>query len=561
MSSSELLAAQIAQIAAAINSENYAEAQTLCVTLEQMAPEHPQLYYFRGAIASGQGEFETALEQMHRAVALGPENWYEPDFFLGKIYRQLGRQVEAIAHFSKVTQKQPAIAEAWFLLSGCYSDAGQMQTAYPLLQEALQRIPQHLGYQNELLFFLPAMPGMTDGQRKQIYQQWALAHAGIPRASRVYANTLEPTRRLRIGYVSADFRQHAAANNLYPLFKHANRDQFEIFAYAHNALPDTFTEWFQEKSDHWLEVQDLTDQQLAERIAADQIDILVDCSGHTAGNRLRALASKPAPIQISAFGFVFTTGMKAIDYQFSDAIATPPVRAKHFTENLIHLPSQIHWAPLTPEVRDLPLSTPPSERYGYITFGSGNGAFKHNEYVIKLWAAILKQLPTSRLHLKHRKFGEVGIQAMVQKSFKAEGVAPERIQFSGHTPMLEHMAFYQDIDIALDPFPYTGGMTTCETLYMGVPLIALDGDGVRTSPSLLTLTGASELLAKTPEEYVFKAVALARSPQRLAGYRQSLRSQMQHSPIMRGKTFAREVETAYRKVWERWCQQQKARAN
>ncbi len=552
--STEALAQHIKQIATAINTENYTDALEQCDLFERFFPQHPQLFYFRGAIASSQGQLKEAIDYMEQAIAYGPSEWPEVHFYLGKIYRLQGQQEQAIEHLAQVTHQTPENADAWFELAQCYIDAGQMEAAYPFIQEALTRNPEHPEYQNTLLFYLPAIPMLNDTQRKKIYQQWASRYT-LP-SQQVRVNQSEPERRLRIGYVSADFRQHAAANNLYPLFKHHDRSQFEIFAYSQQEITDDFTDWFKKKADHWREIQHLSDTELVAQIRSDKIDILVDCSGHTAGNRLRALSYRPAPIQVSAFGFVFTTGTKAIDYQFSDAFATPPGRASLFTERLIHLPSQIHWKPLTEEIRDLPISSSPSLNNGYITFGSGNGSFKHNEYVVKIWAAILKQVPNSQLHLKSARFGDLSVQSMFRKSFQKLGIGPERISFKGTTPAVEHLQFYNTIDIALDPFPYTGGMTTCDVIYMGVPLIALDGDGIRTSVSLLSLVGVPELIAKTPEEYVFKAVALAKNPQRLTQYRQQLRSGMQQSPIMQSLPFTRQVETSYRMIWHRLCQNQ-----
>jgi protein O-GlcNAc transferase len=553
-SATEELATQIARIATAINSENYVDAQTFCSELAQLAPEHPQLHYFQGAIASGLGQLDDAILHMEKALELSPDDWKEPCFYLGQLYRRKGQQQKAIEYLGQATQYRPDNPEAWFELSQCYLDVGQLQTAYPLLQEALARDPDNAHYQDTFLFYTTAMPSLQDTQRKQLFQRWGRYFADpLTPSNPVYANSPVTHRKLRIGYVSADFRHHAAAHNLKALFQNHDHERFEIYAYVLNMMPDKMTDWFQNQSDYWREIQHLNQSELANLIRTEQIDILVDCSGHSSGNRLLAFAHKPAPIQISAFGFIFTTGMKAMDYQVSDPVSTPAHRFSPYVETILHLPTQIFWEPLTPSIAEMPIALPPHTQNGYITFGSANGSFKHNEYVIKLWAAILKQVPQSRLHFKHMRFGDVGVQALFRQAFQKEGIAVERILFTGHTSTLEHIEFQQQIDIALDPFPYTGCMTLCETSYMGVPTIALDGDGIRTSQSLLTLMGAPELIAKTPEEYVFKAVALAKNPQRIADYRSRLRSQMQASPIMDAPAFARSMEAAYRMVWEKWC--------
>lgn len=554
--SRESIAEIVAQTATAINSENYAEALLCCEAFAKMSPQHPQLYFFRGVIASSTGDFDTAIVHIEKAVQLvSPTYWAEPHLYLGKIYRNLGRQREAIEHFAKVIHHDSDNADIWYTLACCYFECGMLQVGYPFLQEALARDPENIEYQNTLLFHLPAMPGFTDSQRVQLFRQWAHHYADpLTSTNTQFDNPREPSRKLRIGYVSGDFRHHAAAFNLKPLFEYHNRKEFEIYAYSVSKHADMLTKDYQTLADVWHDVDDLSAVELANLIRSDKIDILVDCSGHTAGNRLRSFAYKPAPVQISAFGFIFTTGMKAIDYQISDEIATPPEREHLFIERLLHLPTQLCWEYLG-DPDELPVNELPYVKNGYVTFGSANGSFKHNEYVVKLWAAILKQVPRSKLHLKHFNFGDIGVQEMFVKSFQREGIPSDRILFTGKTSSYEHMAFQQNIDVALDPFPYTGGMTTCETLYMGVPVIALDGDGIRTSQSILTLAGVPELVAKTPEEYVFKAVTLARNPQRMRDYRQSLRERMTKSPIMNGAAFSASVEAAYRIIWEKWCQQ------
>lgn len=545
------LSDKIAQIAEAINVEDYTQASVLCNELQTIAPGHPQLFYFQGAIAAGLGELAPAAEYMQQALSIGPSDWPEVHHHLGLIYQNLRLQPLALSHLRQA-QGFDELARLTALIE-CSLDVGAMREALTYMQEALTIDPQNALIQNYMLFALPAVPGLTDQQRKQLYVNWAQTYYDHYSMGKSYKNSKNTERKLKIGYVSSDFRQHAAANDLFPLYKYKNKDEFEIYSYSSHPKGDALTDWFRAHSDSWCDVYDLSGVELTEQIQQDGIDILVDCSGHTAGNRLRALSLKPAPIQVSAFGFVFTTGMKAFDYQFSDEIATPPHRVNNFTEKLIHLTSQIHWAPLTAEIRNLPQAEPPCMSQPYITFGSGNGSYKHNDYVLKIWAAILRQVPHSRIHFKHNRFGDEGVQQYFIHALSQEGIDAERILFSGTTPALEHLLFYNTIDIALDPFPYTGGMTTCETLFMGTPIIALDGDGIRTSQSLLTLVGAPELIAKSPEEYVFKAIALARNPQKIQEYKQNLRKQMERSAIMHGRNFTGEVERAYREIWKLHC--------
>lgn len=543
----------IHKIAQSINQEAYSQASEDCKELERIAPEHPQLFYFRGAIASSSGYFSEAIDYFEQALKLGPTVWPEVHYYLAKVYYQQGLHHLALEHFKECQgYNEPARS---LDIARTYFDIGFTNQGYKYLMRVLEQNPKHADAQSNLFFYLPSIPGISDFERKKVYVKWAENYYNQYSVSPPsYNNSLDPHRRLRIGYISSDFNLHAVANDLYPLYQFRDNEQFEIFSYCNNMVTDEVTDNFRRRSDHWREVHDLSAYELAEQIRQDQIDILVDCNGHTAGNRLRALSLKPAPIQISGFGFVFTTGMNAFDYQFSDKIATPPNRVQNFTETLIHLSSQIHWAPFTLDINNLILKPSPVLSNGFVTFGSGNGSFKHNEYVVKLWASILRQVPKSVLHLKHKNFGKKGVQHCFKLAFAEEGIDSSRLIFSGATNMEEHMLFYNEIDIALDPFPYTGGMTTCETLFMGTPIIALDGDGIRTSQSLLTLVGSPELIAKSPEEYVFKAITLARNPQRIQEYKQSLRKQMESSAIMHSRNFTQEIERAYRYVWEQWCQ-------
>lgn len=547
------LAETIHKIAQFINQEAYSQASESCLELERISPEHPQLFYFRGAIASSSGDFSEAISYFEQALAVGPTVWPEVHYYLAKVYYQQGLHHLALEHFKECQgYNEPSRS---LEIARIYFDIGLSKQGYKYLMRVLEQNPRHADAQSSLFFYLPSVPGISDFERKKVYANWAEQYYSkyLP-SQQSYTNTVDPKRRLRIGYVSSDFNLHAAANNFSPLYQFRDHEQFEIFSYCNNIVVDGITENFKQRSDQWREIQNLSAYELAEQIRQDQIDILVDCNGHTAGNRLRALSLKPAPIQISGFGFVFTTGMAAFDYQLSDKIATPPNRVRNFTETLIHLSSQIHWAPFTLDINNLVQKPSPVLSNGFVTFGSGNSSFKHNEYVVKLWSSILRQVPKSVLHLKHKNFGKEGVQYCFKQAFAAEGIDSSRLIFSGQTKMEEQMLFYNEIDIALDPFPYTGGMTTCETLFMGTPLIALDGDGIRTSQSLLTLVGAPELIAKNPEEYVFKAIALARNPQRIQEYKQNLRKQMESSAIMHSLNFTQEMERAYRHVWEQWCQ-------
>jgi len=550
-----LIRDRLQKVRALLDAKQLDKAQRLLASLQPASD--PEVLLLAGRYAYHQQDYATALQHLAQAAALKPDPWPELHVWTGRAHGKSGDNDQAYTHLGIAVEEVWDEAVIHYAYGRLAQDIGDMATAHKHMFRAWQMEPDNQKYATPLLFATMATPGMSDAHRAGLFRAWAaqVMDPLLPQDLK-HSNTPDPERKLRVGYVSGDFRYHAAVNPVYPLLRFGNREQFEVFAYAQADSKDHLSELIAGFVDHWIEVQDLSDRELARRIRQDKIDILVDCSGHTQGNRLGAFALKPAPIQISAFGFIFTTGLKAMDYQFSDAVCTPPAREALYTERMIHLSSQIHWRPLTPELEALEVAPPPFEKNGYITFGSGNGTFKHNHEVVKLWGAILRHVPQSRLHFKHFLFGNERIQQAFRERFAKQGVDPQRLLFSGATKPVPHFQFYNEVDIALDPFPYTGGMTTCETLYMGVPLIALNGDGIRTSQALLAVAGVPELIASTPDEYGRKAVALARQPEMLKRYRTTLRDKLLASPIADTRAFVWEVEQAYRHVWRLWCQSQ-----
>jgi predicted O-linked N-acetylglucosamine transferase (SPINDLY family) len=384
-------------------------------------------------------------------------------------------------------------------------------------------------------------------------RRWASAHAEALREQRGYANDRSPNRRLRIGYVSSDLRQHPVGFFFAPVFTHHDKQAFELICYAGVRHPDALTAQFRACADRWHEVTALTDEALAEQIRADRIDILVDLSGHTRGHRLLTFARKPAPVQVTAGGHYDTTGMTAIDYLISDRFHTPVGAERYFSETLIRLPHDyICYGP--PDYAPA-VAPPPLSREGQVTFGCFNNLAKVTPEVIALWAKILQALPGSRLRLQTRELGDAATCARYHALFKDQGVAASCIELQGHIPHRQLLAAYSEIDIALDPFPYSGGLTTCEALWMGVPVITLTGHcfAGRHSTSHLANVGLPELITTTPEAYVAVAIALAQDTDRLTTLRQDLRERLSTSPLCDAKGYTRALEAAYRGMWEKYC--------
>ena len=383
------------------------------------------------------------------------------------------------------------------------------------------------------------------------HRGWGKSQAAgiVPYTS--YDNSREPDRPLRIGYVSPDFRRHPVAFFVEPILEHHDRQKFENICYAQVASPDAFTERFKQLAGSWHNICGLTDEQLAEQIRADRIDILVDLAGHTAKNRLLAFARKPAPVQVSYLGYPNTTGVAAIDYRLTDAIADPLDEPPLYVEQLVRLPGGLCcYRPFD----DAPAVTPlPSLSRNFITFGSTHSLAKLNSRVLELWGRILHEMPSARLLVcRNSLTGET--KDYFREQFAIHGCDIERVEFRGGVGLGndKHWPIYSEIDISLDAFPWCGHTTACESLWMGVPIITLYGDrhSGRMVASVLTSLGLTDWIAKTPDEYVNLAVRMAHDRQRLTALRTSLRHQIQESPLCDGLTFTRGLEAAYRKMWQ-----------
>lgn len=354
-------------------------------------------------------------------------------------------------------------------------------------------------------------------------------------------------RRLRIGYVSSDFRKHAVSHFIGPVIEHHDRDRVAVYAYYNGARHDDVTQRLQGLSDAWRDVVELDDDALCRRIRADAIDVLVDLNGHTGGNRLLAFARRPAPVQMTWIGYPDTTGLSRIDYRIVDAITDPPQRAERWhTESLLRL-SQTFSAFAPPEP-----CPPPGEREGEtVVFGSFNHFAKMNRRILALWARILASVPQSRLVIKNFVVPHAGVARKVHRLFGRFGVAPERVELHGLDPSQHvHLQRYQGIDIGLDPFPYNGTTTTCDTLWMGVPVVTLCGAShvSRVGASQLRAVGLDELVAGDEDEYVAIAAGLANDPKRLRGLQRGLRERVAGSPLTDAAALTRELEAEMARI-------------
>ncbi|MFQ5545679.1 MAG: FkbM family methyltransferase, partial [Acidiferrobacterales bacterium] len=454
---------------------------------------------------------------------------------------------------------KPDFAEAHNNLGNALKEQGKLTEAIAAYRQALALKPDFTDAHSNLLLCLHYGADTEPAAVFIEHQRWAEQHAlSLADTIDPHANDPTPNRRLRIGYLSPDFRTHSVAYFVEPLLAAHDRAGFEVICYANVVRPDSLTKRLQSLVHKWRNIVPLSDAEVADLVREDGVDILVDLAGHTGKNRLLVFARKPAPVQVSYLGYPNTTALATMDYRLTDAWADPPGHMENsYTEELVRLPHGfLCYRPPqdSPEVAELPALSA-----GHITFASFNNASKVNANVIGLWSKILRALPDARLIMKARPLGDVGTRQRFEELFEQNGVSTGRVELLGWaSSTAEHLELYNRVDIGLDPFPYNGTTTTCEALWMGVPVIVLAGTthAARVGVSLLSSVGLPELIADTPEAYVALAISLAGDLDRLQQLRAELRAKVARSPVTDETRFTRALEGVYRNVWHGWCQRQ-----
>jgi predicted O-linked N-acetylglucosamine transferase (SPINDLY family) len=507
------------------------------------------------------GRYGEAAETAQRAAAIAPGR-PEPWINLGLALHSLGRLTEAETAYQHAIAAVPNspqdAAMAVYNLGHVLNDQWRSNEALACFRRAVTLNPRYQPAWHALLFNLLYDPAQTEQSLRDEHLAWGREIAGQtggPTAAisgAAPATDLRRSPRLRIGYVSPDFRGHSCAYFLQPLFAAHDREAFEIFAYASVERPDAITDWFRTHTEHWRDIAGRSDEAIAAQIRADGVDLLVDLAGHTRGQPLGVFALQPAPVQVAWLGYPATAGLPQIGYRLSDAEADPPGAADQLhVEKLVRLAGGLHCyqAPAdAPEVIELPALR---QHAGAVTFGSFNNISKLNPAVIAAWAGILRALPASRLVLKGQLLSHASAQASLAAAFAAHGINAERIELRPWLPRAGNpLAAYHDIDIALDSFPYNGTTTTFEALWMGVPVVTLRGGrhAARVGASILTHMGRSEWIATDVAGYQQIALGLATDLGTLAKQRGALRSALRASTLCDAAGFARKLEATYRKL-------------
>jgi protein O-GlcNAc transferase len=562
----------------------FEEARSHLEKAAALDPKQDDALYLLGTIERATGEPYKAIERFRSTLALKPDfslcrldlcrllfeyghahearqvaaagiaiepNSADLHYYLGNLHHEARELNEAVACFERALALQPDYAEVYGNLANSLQERGDLDRAIYCAGKALQLQPGIEEAQNNLLFALNYHPDKNAQEIFAAYREYD-KRVGLPLRStwREHANSRDATKRLKVGYVSPDFRQHPVRYFLEPLLAHHDKRAVEVFAYAELLLEDAATTRYRTHVDHWIATAGLSDEVLAERIRSDGIDILLDLAGHTGKNRLGVFARKPAPVSMSWLGFGYTTGLSAINYFLTDDACAPEGCEDLFAEQ--------PWRLTTPGYAYRPaegmghVGSLPAQERGFVTFGTLTRSVRINHRSIRVWSQILHRVPGARLVMDSMNYRDARMCATLLDRFSAHGIGPERLQIGFHSPPWDVL---RGMDIGLDCFPHNSGTTLFETLFMGVPYVTLAGRPSvgRLGSSIVIGAGHPEWIARSEDEYVDISVALASDLPALAALRAGLRAQMQASAVMDEPGFARKVEAAYREMFSRWA--------
>jgi predicted O-linked N-acetylglucosamine transferase (SPINDLY family) len=527
---------------------NLEQAKALVRVALQAKPEFPQAAALLSSVLHAQGDSAAAAEAMATALRLDPGNF---GFWLtqaAQLYA-LRRHDEAESAVRQALALDPQSPEALKLLSDLFCVHGFAAQALELLLKAIQIDPARLDFRSSALMLMNYDEELDANALFEQHREFGIRlEQAFPVRFARYTSARESSRRLRVGYVSGDLWTHPVTLFLMPVFERHDREQFEIFCYSSTHNADHITERVRGLSNHWVDAAAMSDAQLADRIHSDAIDILVDLTGHTGRSRLPVFAQRPAPVQATWLGYLNTTGLTRMDYRLCDRRTDPSAcsQARH-TEELVHLPhSQWCYRPfLSTEV---PMAAP-VETNNHVTFGSFNSAMKISAAMCRRWGQLLLRVPHSRLRIAD--IASEQKRESIRRELLSLGIAEERFEFLPRVDLAAYYKLFSTIDICLDTFPYGGGTTTFDALWMGVPVVTATGSipVSRSAASILSALGLDAWIAPSVDEFVDVAARHAADRQTIAKLRQTLRQQLQQSPLTDEATYVRDLEAAYRQMW------------
>jgi protein O-GlcNAc transferase len=527
------------------------EALKAHVQVASARPDHAGAQMSAGDAFTALGLWDAGADSYRRALELNPRDASAAASLGNALLAKMDLD-GAVTAYRWALELQPDLVAVVNNLGIVFKEQGLLDESLKCCESAMNLRPNDAAIHSNLVYLMSFHPGYDSVELSRQQRRWNELHAKpLKDLIRPHGNDRSPDRRLKIGYVSPNLCRHVVGQNLFPLLREHDHEQFEIHCYSSVPKPDAFSELLRGHTDIWRDVADRDDEALAEIIRRDRIDTLVDLSLHMARNRLLVFARKPAPVQATFAGYPASTGLDAIDYRITDPYLDAPGSNDQFdSEAPIRLPDSF-WC-YDPRLAELDVNVLPAQTNGFVTFGCLNNFCKVNEPVLKLWAEVLKAVGRSRLMMlcpegSHRQ----RLLDLLQR----EGVQPDRVELVTHRPHAQYLKQYHRIDLGLDTFPYNGHTTSLDAFWMGVPVVSLVGETAvgRGGKSILSNIGLPELAARRPRQFVQTAITLAQSPDRLAELRRTMRHRMLTSPLMNARRFARNIENVYRQMWTQWC--------
>jgi protein O-GlcNAc transferase len=530
----------------------YDEAIDYLIQALKIRPDYAEAFYNLGNTYKERDEIDKAIDNYNQAIK---NNYPDAYINLGVILMEIGNEVDAIKYFKEAIKLKPDSTVAYNNLGSAFTSQGNLKEAVLCYKKCLEINPKlHKTHSNLLL----ALHYTNDISAEDLFlehKKWAADHALPIKITHHYMNERNPDKKIRIGYISPDFRSHPVAHFIESVLTRHDRNSFDLYCYSDTADPDHITDRLKMLTVTWRDICRMNDKEVSDLILSDRIDILIDLAGHTANNRLLVFARKPAPVQATYLGYPDTTGLDSMDYRITDSLTDSPGRTDRLhTEELVRMP---HGFLCYRPPEHIPGPGPlPVLKSGRITFGCFNKRAKITEEVIETWSAILSSIPDSRLFLKFKNFLSDHEKSNISALFNKNSISSDRIHVLKPIQSLaEHISMYSNIDIALDTFPYNGTTTTCEALWMGVPVITLKGSmhASRVGTSILMNSGLEDLIAESTMDYINKAVQLADNIERLGSLHIRLRDMIRCSHLTNEKEFTTALENKFRMMWQRWC--------
>jgi protein O-GlcNAc transferase len=537
-----------------VEKEQPAEAEQL---LKRALLSNPGSLEARATLVNlyqSQGNLPDAAVQAEAALKLRPD-WVDMLFDYGLIIKRLSRTLEAQAAFRRILEIDPGYVRAYQMLGAVLLSQCRIQEALEVFEDGRKHCADAFVLESPEMFALNCRDDISTDELFARHVDYGMRLEQLhPARFEPFDNVRDPNRRLRIGYVSAEFQEHVVPLFLLPLLEERDRSAFEVYCYSTGDAADKMTERLRSLADFWCDAARMSANEVADLIHYDRIDILIDLTGHSGIPNLRVFAQQPAPVQATWVGYLNTTGLTRMQYRISDNYCDPPgLTDRYHTEKLVRLPhSQWCYRPFAEFECE---REAPFERNGYVTFGSFNQIAKITPTVRKLWGDILTQVPDSRLLVAG--VVDEGARENLYRDLQDAGVDRARITMLPFMPIEDYYRSFGRVDIALDTMPFSGGTTTCDALWMGTPVVTAPGERSwsRSAASILTTLGLQDWIADSQEDYVRRAVQFARNPSTIPGLRKSLRSRMLESPLMDAPRFTRDMEEVYRRIWQSWCNQ------